>query len=109
MCQPIPSSAGINAYGSVTATAVTVRIPAKRYIQPVNHAWVLFERCFDHWYTEPATGMWLESSAKESAMMNWPSATSGQLQKKTPPIVVRPSAKSAKMPVDGEMKLNATA
>jgi hypothetical protein len=35
---------------------------------------------------------------------SWSSrATSGQLQKKTPPIVVSPSAKSAKMPVDGEM------
>jgi hypothetical protein len=36
-------------------------------------------------------------------MMNWPSATIGQLQKKTPPMVVRPRKKSAKMPVDGEM------
>jgi len=32
-----------------------------------------------------------------------PTATIGQLQMKTPPIVVRPSAKSVKMPVDGEM------
>ncbi len=35
--------------------------------------------------------------------MNCPAATIGQLQMKTPPIVVRPSAKSVKMPVDGEM------
>jgi len=34
-------------------------------------------------------------------MMNCPRATIGQLQMKTPPMVVRPSAKSAKMPVDG--------
>ena len=35
--------------------------------------------------------------------MNWPAATSGQLQKKAPPIVVSPRKKSAKIPVDGEM------
>ena len=36
-------------------------------------------------------------------MMNCPTATIGQLQKKRPPTVLRPSAKSVKMPVEGEM------
>ena len=35
--------------------------------------------------------------------MNCPSATTGQLQMKTPPIVVRPRQNRVKMPVDGEM------
>jgi hypothetical protein len=38
-----------------------------------------------------------------SAMHSCPIATIGQLQMKTPPIVVRPSANSVKMPVEGEM------
>ena len=58
---------------------------------------------FDHWNTEPASGKWLDTSAKFSAMMNWPSATTGQVQMNTPPSVVRPRAKSVKMPVDGEI------
>jgi len=33
----------------------------------------------------------------------WPAATIGQLQMKTPPMVVSPSAKRVKIPVDGEM------
>ena len=56
-----------------------------------------------HWNTDPASGKWLDTSAKFSAMMNWPIATIGQVQMKTPPIVIRPSANSVKMPVDGEM------
>ncbi len=36
-------------------------------------------------------------------MQSCPAATIGQLQMNTPPIVVNPSAKSVKMPVDGEM------
>src|SRR3954454_8949979 len=103
MCQPMPLSAGINAIGKVTATAVIVRIPAKRYVQPVNQACVFPARYFDHWYTESAIGMWLATSANDSAMMNCPAATIGQLQKKTPPMVERPRPKRAKMPVDGEM------
>jgi len=69
----------------------------------VNQEWVFPDRYFDHWKTEPATGKWLETSAKVSAIRNCPTATIGQLQKKNPPIVVSPSAKSAKIPVDGEM------
>ena len=38
-----------------------------------------------HWKTDPAMGKWLETSAKFRATMNWPSATMGQLQMKTPP------------------------
>ena len=43
-------------------------------------------------------------------MMNWPRATSGQLQKKNGPAIARPiGAKSVKMPVLGEMYEKATA
>jgi len=35
--------------------------------------------------------------------MNWPIATTGQVQMNTPPMVTRPSANRVKMPVDGEM------
>ena len=35
--------------------------------------------------------------------MSCPIATIGQLQMKTPPIVVRPRKNNAKMPVEGEM------
>ena len=38
----------------------------------------------DHWNTEPASGKWLDTSAKFSAMMNWPAATTGQVQMKAP-------------------------
>ena len=41
---------------------------------------------FVHWNTEPATGKWLDTSAKFSAMMNWPIATTGQVQMNTPPM-----------------------
>jgi len=37
-CQPRPFSAGISASGIVATTEVTVRMPANRYIQPVNQA-----------------------------------------------------------------------
>ena len=48
-------------------------------------------------------GKWLETSAKFSATMNWPSATIGQLQMNTPPMVMIPRKNSVKMPVEGEM------
>ncbi len=35
--------------------------------------------------------------------MNWPMATTGQVQMNTPPMVPRPRANSVKIPVDGEM------
>ncbi len=60
-------------------------------------------RYFVHWKTEPASGKWLEISAKLRAMMNWPAATMGHDQMKTPPMVARPRPKSVKMPVEGEM------
>jgi len=52
---------------------------------------------------DPATGKWLDTSAKFRAMRNWPSATTGQVQMNTPPSVVSPSANRVKIPVDGEM------
>jgi hypothetical protein len=87
----------------VTSTAVTVRIPAKRYTQPVIQEYARLERYFVHWYTDPATGKWELTSAKLRAMMNWPRATMGQLQKKNGPPMPRPSAYSVKIPVLGEM------
>ena len=41
--------------------------------------------------------------------MNWPSATSGQLQKKNAPPMLRPRKYSVKIPVLGEIYENATA
>jgi hypothetical protein len=35
--------------------------------------------------------------------MNWPAATMGQLQMNTPPMVMSPSEKRVKIPVEGEM------
>ena len=69
----------------------------------MNHAWVRPARYLVHWNTEPATGKWLDTSAKFRAMRNWPRATTGQVQMNTPPSVVSPSANRVKIPVEGEM------
>ncbi len=69
----------------------------------MNHEYRRLARYLVHWKTEPATGKWLDTSAKFIAMTNWPAATTGQVQMNTPPSVVRPSANRVKMPVDGEM------
>jgi hypothetical protein len=69
----------------------------------VNQAYPLPDRYFVHWYTEPATGKWLESSAKFNATTNCMSATTGQVQKRYAPIAAIPRKNSVKMPVDGEM------
>ena len=39
-----------------SATAGTVMTWAHRYIHPVFHAHAFEASCFDHWYTEPASG-----------------------------------------------------
>src|SRR4051812_49024398 len=54
-------------------------------------------------------GKWLDTSAKFRATMNWPSATTGQVQKNAPPSVPTPRMNSVKMPVAGEMYENAAA
>ena len=58
---------------------------------------------FVHWKTEPAIGKWEETSAKFIATMNWPSATTGNVQMNAPPSVPTPRMNSVKMPVAGEM------
>ena len=69
----------------------------------MNHAYPRFARYFVHWYTEPATGKWLDSSAKFSATMNCINATTGQVQNRKPPSAAIPRKNSVKIPVDGEM------
>ena len=58
---------------------------------------------FVHWNTEPASGKCEETSANTSATMNWPSATTGNVQMNAPPSVPMPRMNSVKMPVAGEM------
>jgi len=69
----------------------------------VNQAYVRPARYFVHWNTEPATGKWLESSAKFRATINWKIATTGHVQNRKPPRADIPRKNSVKMPVDGEM------
>ena len=51
----------------------------------------------------PRSGSGEETSAKFSATMNWPSATTGNVQMNAPPSVPTPRMNSVKMPVAGEM------
>ena len=56
-----------------------------------------------HWKTEPASGKWLDISAKFNATKNWNRATTGQVQNRNPPSADIPRKNSVKIPVDGEM------
>jgi len=56
----------------------------------VNQAYVRPARYFVHWNTEPATGKWLESSAKFRATMNCMIATNGHVHHITPPSAAMP-------------------
>ena len=58
---------------------------------------------FDFRETDPATGKWLESSAKFKATTNCIKATTGQVQKRYAPRAAIPTPNKAKIPVDGEM------
>ena len=86
-----------------TATAAAVTIAPMLMIQPAIHEVVGRAICFDHWYTEPASGYWPATSAKHSATAPCPMNTSGQVQMKAGPPEEKPKKNSWKTPVMMEM------
>ena len=59
--------------------------------------------CFDHWYTDPASGYWPASSAKQSATSICPTSTAGQVQIHAGPPDAKPKKNSSNAPVMIEM------
>ena len=59
--------------------------------------------CFDHWYTDPASGYWRASSAKQSATSICPTSTAGQVQIHAGPPDAKPKKNSSNTPVMIEM------
>src|SRR2546430_15987447 len=71
LCQPRPFSAGMSASGSVATTAVMVRMPADRWIQPLKQGEGRVGRELGHWETGAAVGEWLRAPGEVGREEEW--------------------------------------